>query len=377
MENNKENDFNREKKDRELILFDKGFIEIPYNEKNEKASSNIKNKSINWFSVYLTLFKNTLNSKNLVPKEELKLRLNIIRKYLPPYYNCQKNIENSNSSSILKKFSYHLYSKSNLIQRLIEKKNTKKILDFDDDNDENIISKIDSNQMVTRRRAKTRTEKFSFTKLNLLSFNDKKNRQKKPKNLFNSPLQIVEENNDVKNNSLEKRTPKKRGTLKSSEKYFFSGHNLNHKKEETSKKLDNLNRFLSMETNIKVKFDKKNSELNKVDNNKDVVIRTPNDKEYPLVLTEKRLMNNNNQTYFMDFLGKLNEETKNEKINTYKKEVTSQILKFNEMYFDTKMDDFSKDNLFNELKSTCDMFINKFNFDNQEEKNLGDLDKFL
>ena len=55
------------------------------------------------------LFKNTLTSKSLVPKDELKLRLNIIRQYLPPYYNCQKNIEKSNSNSILKKFTYHLY----------------------------------------------------------------------------------------------------------------------------------------------------------------------------------------------------------------------------------------------------------------------------
>ena len=40
-------------------------------------------------------------------------------------------------------------------------------------------------------------------------------------------------------------------------------------------------------------------------------------------------------------------------------------------------DDFSQDNLFNEIKNTSNLFINKFNFDNQEEKKLSDLDKFL
>ena len=379
MDNNKENEFNSDKKDRELILFDKGLNEIPYNEKKEKENTNKKRKNINWFTVYMILFKNTLNSKNLVPKEELKLRLSIIRKYLPPFYNCQKNIENSNTNSILKKFSYHLYSKSNLMQRLIEKKNTKRILDFDEDNEDDSIPKIYRSETVARRRTKTKTEKFSFSKLNL--FSDKKHKQKKSLGLFKAPLEIVEENNDVKLSSLDKRNSRKRGTLKSSEKYLFSGNrfNINLRREELSKKTSDLNKFYEIEKNVKVKFGKKNTELNKINNNKDVIIRTPNDSEYPLVLTEKRLTNNNNnnQTYFKDFLNKLNEETKSEKINSYKKEVTSQILKFNEMFFDTKMDDFSKDNLFNELKSTCDMFINKFSFDTQEEKNLGDLDKFL
>ena len=130
--------------------------------------------------------------------------------------------------------------------------------------------------------------------------------------------------------------------------------------------------------NVKVKLDKNNNDVyNIASKNKEFIIRTPNDNEYPLVLCEKRMINNSNQTYFYSCLNKLNEDTKNEKINTYKKEVTSQILKFNELYYDSKIDDFSQDTLFNEIKSTCDMFINKFNFDDQEEKNLADLDKFL
>ena len=47
------------------------------------------------------------------------------------------------------------------------------------------------------------------------------------------------------------------------------------------------------------------------------------------------------------------------------------------IYILMQKDDFSQDNLFNEIKNTFDLFINKFNFDNNEEKNLGDLDKFL
>ena len=133
MDNDIENEYNKERKDRELLLFDNGFTDMPYNDNNAKINnegSNNKRKNINWFTVYLLLFKNTLNSKNIVPKEELKLRLNIIRKYLPSYYNCQKNIENSNTSSIMKKFTYHLYSKNNLLKKLIEKKKRKKIIFF-------------------------------------------------------------------------------------------------------------------------------------------------------------------------------------------------------------------------------------------------------
>ena len=381
MDNDIENEYNKERKDRDLLLFDNGFTDMPYNESNVKInndSSSNKRKNINWFTVYLLLFKNTLNSKNIVPKEELKLRLNIIRKYLPPYYNCQKNIENSNTSSIMKKFTYHLYSKNNLLKKLIEKKNERK-LSFFEDEDENESEdnySIKEENKFERRKTKTRTEKFSFSKLNLFFLNDKKPSSRKSVS-FKPTFKITEE---YKNKS---RSPVKRSTIKHSDKYCLS-HKLFmspiHEGVPMSKKTTSLNlKFLEMEKNVKVKLDNKfGGEGNDLENNdKEIVIRTPNDKEYPLVLTEKRLINNNNQTFFIDFLNKLNEETKNEKITTYKKEVTSQILKFNEMYFDTKMDDFSQDNLFNEIKNTCDLFINKFNFDNQEEKNLGDLDKFL
>ena len=388
MDNELENEYNKERKDRELFLFDKGFTDISYSENNLKKSKDkiiLKKKNINWFTVYLALFKNTLSSKSLVPKEELKLRLNIIRKYLPSYYNCQKNIENSNTNSIMKKFTYHIYSRNNLLKKLIEKKNERKFSFYEDENEseeENSNQSIQENKFE-RRKSKTRTEKFTFSKLNLLFLNDKKLVSIKTANIKKPKLKVVEEYQSKNSSQEKKRTPIKLSTTKYNEKFSINKKlfmSPNNDSKSPSKKSSNLNvKFLEMEKNVKVKFNNKFNGLGNEfeNNNKEIIIRTPNDNEYPLVLTEKRMINNNNQTYFMDFLNKLNDETKNEKINTYKKEVTSQILKFNEMYFDTKMEDFSQDNLFNELKSTCDMFINKFNFDNQEEKNLGDLDKFL
>ena len=388
MDNELENEYNKERKDRELFLFDKGFTDISYSENNLKKSKGkiiLKKKNINWFTVYLALFKNTLSSKSLVPKEELKLRLNIIRKYLPSYYNCQKNIENSNTNSIMKKFTYHIYSRNNLLKKLIEKKNERKFSFYEDENEseeENSRQSIQENKFE-RRKSKTRTEKFTFSKLNLLFFNDKKLVSQKTSNIKKPKLKVIEEYQNKNSSQEKKRTPIKLSTTNYNEKFSINKKlfmSPNNDSKSPSKKSSNLNvKFLEMEKNVKVKFNNKFNGLGNEfeNNNKEIIIRTPNDNEYPLVLTEKRMINNNNQTYFMDFLNKLNDETKNEKINTYKKEVTSQILKFNEMYFDTKMEDFSQDNLFNELKSTCDMFINKFNFDNQEEKNLGDLDKFL
>ena len=86
MDNSMQNDYKNGKIDKELLLFDKGLNELGFNEMEENASINnnkTKKKKIDWFTLYIILFKNTLSSKNLVPKEELKLRLNIIRKYLP------------------------------------------------------------------------------------------------------------------------------------------------------------------------------------------------------------------------------------------------------------------------------------------------------
>ena len=373
MENKIINGQSTERKDRNLILFDNGFTELQCKEKKPKKKENEntpKKNNINWFTFYIVLFKNTLGSKHLVPTEELKLRLNIIRQYLPPFYNCQKYIEDSNSKSIIKKFTYHLYSKNNSIKKMIERKN-QNILNFDDDNEnEENNTNIDVNQII-RRPSKTRTQSQSFSKFNLHFLNDKNNVKKNYPQHISQKLKIIQEFDKPQ----EKQTPQTKPNLKSS---CISGVSGWDGKTSSSPKKPN-SKHLDIEKNVKIRFSKKNVELNSLDNNKDIVIRTPNDNEFPLILTDKRMMNsnNNNQTFFIDCLNKLNEETKNIKINSYKKEVTSQILKFNDIFFDTKIDDLSQDHLFNEIKNTCDIFINKFNFDNQEEKNLGDLDKFI
>ena len=366
------NDYRKMKKNKDLLLFDKGLNELEIKEIDEKTDFKKKKQQINWFTLYLVLFKNTLSSKNLVPKEELKLRLNIIRKYLPSYHNCPKSTEESNSNSILKKFSYHLFTKNNLLQKMFDRKTTKNIIFFDEDKETNSnMNNSDNNDFYSRKKTRTKTLKHN-SKLNLF-FSERKT-SRIQNNLNEIPEgNILEEKNSNETPLMKKRTTTKRFTIKPSEDNAKITSKLSLSSKKSPVKYMN---FFSK--NVKVKLDKNNNDVyNIASKNKEFVIRTPNDNEYPLVLCEKRMMNNSNQTYFYSCLNKLNEDTKNEKINTYKKEVTSQILKFNELYYDSKIDDFSQDTLFNEIKSTCDMFINKFNFDDQEEKNLADLDKFL
>ena len=125
--------------------------------------------------------------------------------------------------------------------------------------------------------------------------------------------------------------------------------------------------FFEFERKAKLKLDKQN-ELNELDKiNKDYLIRTPNDNEYSLILSDKRNLNQNG-TFFMEVLNNLNLETKNEKIASYKKEVASQLLKFNDLCYDAKLEDFGSDKTFNEIKNECDLFINSFTMDKQEEK---------
>ena len=375
-------DYRKMKKNKELLLFDKGLNELEIKETDNKTDYNSDinitkkdTKQINWFTLYLVLFKNTLSSKNLVPKEELKLRLNIIRKYLPSYHNCPKSTEESNSNSILKKFTYHLFTKNNLLQKMFDKKNTKNLIMFDDDKETNSnmnnIDNIDNSDFFSMKKSRTKTLKHN-SKLNLFFSEKKPNRIQKDLNKIPED-KIIEEKNSNEVPVIQNRSAIKRFTIKSNEENL----RIHHKLSLSSKK-NQVNYMNFFSKNVKVKLDKNNNDAyNFPSKNKEFIIRTPNDNEYPLVLCEKRMINNNNQTYFYTCLNKLNEDTKNEKINTYKKEVTSQILKFNELYYDSKIDDFSQDTLFNEIKSTCDMFINKFNFDDQEEKNLADLDKFL
>ena len=382
---NIENDNNQGKIDKNLLLFDKGFNDVQeLSTKKKLTQNNQKRKPINWFTLYMVLFKNTLSSKSLIPKEELKLRLNILRKHLPSYYNVPKTNENSNSNSLLKKFTYDVYPKNNFLKKLLDKSNKRdSILLFEEgENKEKEINESTS-QVFQRRIRKTKTQKFTSSNLNLFNFGQRRGSIRNNQQFEISDLKVIQEYSPKRNSkifkdlpkaeSTEKRKYKKRATIKM-ETPTINRLFLNQRK---NKKNANLY-FFELERKAKLKLDKQNelTELDKID--KDYLIRTPNDHEYSLVLSDKRTMNNNtNRTYFEEYLNKLNIETKNEKIITYKREVATQLLKFNELYFDSKMEDFGHDKIFSEIKNNCDLFINKFSMDKQEEKIISDLEKFL
>ena len=108
---NKENNEKKEYKDpyqeekakKEFLIFDRGLSELTVSDNKDKKNK----RHINWFILYKILFKNILNSKDVIPLDELILRFNIIRTSLPKYYKGYKG-NDSNSSAIIKKFTYHI-----------------------------------------------------------------------------------------------------------------------------------------------------------------------------------------------------------------------------------------------------------------------------
>ena len=386
MEKNIEND-NDEKINKNLLIFDKGFNDIQELSSKKKLEQNFKKrKPINWYTFYKVLFKNILNSKLLIPKEELKLRLNIIKQNLPSYYNVPNSSENSNSNSLLKKFSYHVYQKNNFLKKLLDKSNKRgSLLLFDEgENKENEL-KDSKPQVFTRKIRKTKTLKMASTNLNLFNFGSRRSSIGRLNPFESKDLKVIQEFSPKRNsklfensskaepNSVEKRERRKynkRSTIK------MDMPVINKLFSQARKKQKSNIYFFELERKAKLKLDKQ-SEFNELDNiNKDYLIRTPNDNEYSLVLTDKRNMNKYG-TYFMEVLNKLNMETKDEKIFSYKKELNRQLLSFNDLCYDAKLEDFGQDKNFNEIKSQCDFFINKFTMDKQEEKIISDLDKFL
>ena len=347
---NKNEVFNDDKINKNLLIFDKGFNDIQeLSSKKKLIDISTKKKKVCWYDVYINLFKNTLSSKHAIPQEELKLRLNMIRKHLPSYYNAQKPSESSNSNSLLKKFTYHVYPKNNFIKRLLDKSNKRtSLLLFDDNENKENETNQPKNIVFQRRVRKTKTQKFT-SNLNLFNFGVRRGSIQK-----NSPL-------DIKGlNPIQEYSPS------SMNKLLF---------KQAKKKQKSNFYFLDFERKAKLKLDKQN-ELNELENiNKDYLIRTPNDNEYSLILSDKR--NIIDRTYFIEYLNKLNLETKNEKVNTFKRELATQMLKFNELYYDSKLEDFGSDKTFNDIKTTCDLFINRFNFDKNEDKIISDLESFL
>jgi hypothetical protein len=302
MKEESKNYYQEEKAKKEFLIFDRGLSELTVPKTEEKKSKN----KINWFFLYKILFKNILNSKEIIPIEELNLRFNIIRTSLPKYYKGYKG-NDSNSSAIIKKFTYHI--------------------------------------------CKSKKRSRSYYKLGL-------NIEEKAK-LFNSEKKVF---NDKSLSQGKSKSVK-----------------INNNLENNIKSSPNKKKIVSIDS---IKF-KDNNNIYNTENSKDdnfitnnIILGTPSDAEYPLVLSQKRNFNAK-PTFFYESLSKIKELTKQEKIKTFQKEFTSQILKFNDLYFDPKIDDFSNDKLFNDVKATCDLFINKFHIDSDEEKNLADLDNYI
>ena len=294
------NYYEEEKAKKEFLIFDRGLSELSMPKTDEKKAK----QKINWFLLYKILFKNILSSKEIIPIEELNLRFNIIRTSLPKYYKGYKG-NNSNSSAIIKKFTYHICK--------------------------------------NKKRSK------SFYKYGL-----KTEEKTKILNLDNKP-------GNERSISL--------GKSKSNKINNFE----NNLKSSPNKKLVSIDTIKFKNVNNVFSNDFSKEEI--YDTN-DIILGTPSDNEFPLLLSQKRNFNTK-PTFFYESLNKIKELTKQEKIKTFQKEFTSQILKFNDLYFDPKIDDFSNDKLFNDVKATCDLFINKFHIDSEEEKNLADLDNYL
>ena len=294
------NYYEEEKAKKEFLIFDRGLSELSMPKTDEKKAK----QKINWFLLYKILFKNILSSKEIIPIEELNLRFNIIRTSLPKYYKGYKG-NNSNSSAIIKKFTYHICK--------------------------------------NKKRSK------SFYKYGL-----KTEEKTKTLNLDNKP-------GNERSISL--------GKSKSNKINNFE----NNLKSSPNKKLVSIDTIKFKNVNNAFSTDFSKEEI--YDTN-DIILGTPSDNEFPLLLSQKRNFNTK-PTFFYESLNKIKELTKQEKIKTFQKEFTSQILKFNDLYFDPKIDDFSNDKLFNDVKATCDLFINKFHIDSDEEKNLADLDNYI
>ena len=300
MKEEKKNYYQEEKAKKEFLIFDRGLTELTLPNTEEKKLR----KKVDWFLLYKILFKNILSSKEIIPIEELNLRFSIIRTSLPKYYKGYKGTD-SNSTAIIKKFTYHICK--------------------------------------NKRRSKTQF------KIGIKA-------EEKPK-IINS----VSKSPRGRSSSM-----RKSRTIKA-DKIARSSPN--------KKKIVSVDSIKFKNININNNLTTENSKEDKLNIN-EIRLGTPTDAEFPLNLSQKRNYNTK-PSFFYESLSKIKELTKQEKIKTFQKEFTSQILKFNDLYFDPKIDDFSNDKLFNDVKSTCDLFINRFQIDSDEEKNLADLDNYI
>jgi len=367
--------YQEEKAKKEFLIFDRGLSELTVSKEKESK------RKINWFILYKILFKNILNSKDVIPLDELILRFNIIRSSLPKYYKGYKG-NDSNSSAIIKKFTYHICKskkKPIKIMKLREKSEERKTV--------NPFMKLNSEGNINMRRRslqRTKTVKLS-NKLNLDFLNkDKSKINSNKKYLKDDGLEVLPENEDFsidakKNNDNKRLKPSEKSPLKNNSKRSL---NSNKKEKDKDKDIKNKTKTSLNIPNTPIKFNENINSFN-LDGNKsdkkeknEIILGTPTESEFPLNLSQKRLYNTK-PSFFFESVNKMKEKTKEEKIKTFQKEFTAQILKFNDLYFDPKIDDFYNDKLFNDVKATCDLFINKFKIDSEEEKNLADLDNYI
>jgi hypothetical protein len=379
MKKKQKNSYQEQKAKKDFLIFDRGLSEINAEKYKDKE---IKQK-INWFTLYKILFKNILNSKDVIPIDELVLRFNIIRSSLPKYYKGYKG-NDSNSSAIIKKFTYHICKN--------KKKNKNILKDRQNSETKMIVNNITSEaSMAFQRRSikKTKTVKVTH-KLNFEFLNKDKdknnNENNKFKELKNSPLEVLMEDDDlsekkninIKNIRKDLKLPTFHSNAKNMTMSGIFKNKLSSKIPDEEKKESKKKFRISTKNNInKLSNNNINNDNNKEDSGENaIILGTPTDHEFPLELSQKRSYNTK-PSFFFESLNKIKELTKQEKINTFQKDFTSQILKFNDLYFDPKIDDFYNDKLFNDVKATCDLFINKFTIDSEEEKNLADLDNYL
>ncbi len=367
--------YQEEKAKKEFLIFDRGLSELTVSKEKESK------RKINWFILYKILFKNILNSKDVIPLDELILRFNIIRSSLPKYYKGYKG-NDSNSSAIIKKFTYHICKskkKPIKIMKLREKSEERKTV--------NPFMKLNSEGNINMRRRslqRTKTVKLS-NKLNLDFLNkDKSKINSNKKYLKDDGLEVLPENEDFsidakKNNDNKRLKLSEKSPLKNNSKRSL---NSNKKEKDKDKDIKNKTKTSLNIPNTPIKFNENINSFN-LDGNKsdkkeknEIILGTPTESEFPLNLSQKRLYNTK-PSFFFESVNKMKEKTKEEKIKTFQKEFTAQILKFNDLYFDPKIDDFYNDKLFNDVKATCDLFINKFKIDSEEEKNLADLDNYI
>ena len=395
MKEEPKNCYHEEKAKKDLLIFDRGLSELPIQKYKEKE---VKQK-INWFTLYKIFFKNILNSKDVIPIDELILRFNIIRKSLPKYYKGYKG-NDSNSSAIIKKFTYHICKNKK------KKKSPLRLRQSSEEKNSNLRFEkkmVSEGSINFKRRSEKKTKTVKVTnKLNLEFINKNKNSNKNNNYLRpNKPsgLEVLLENDDFsvgngkKEEELEKNVElpnldlknkgKKMTIINRNKRSINIESNMNRKESKESKELKDVKVRVKFNNNnilnsARVKFNNNNTDNSKDDNDEgnEILLGTPTDSEFPLVLSQKRSYNTK-PSFFFESLNKIKELTKHEKIKTFQKEFTSQILKFNDLYFDPKIDDFYNDKLFNDVKATCDLFINKFHIDSEEEKNLADLDNYL